>query len=298
MPQREHHRDLAAHRVTDQRDRVVRAQQLRDLLRGRDEVDPLAPRRPAVVRHVDQQHPVVGASAFACWVQLRPWPNRPWQKTIRLPWSPYEWCGAARASVSQAVRTAKHLAKWPAPSGHESRWTLVLPSTPWGEVLRSALFVRAVLAVAAAFLLSGTLLAAPATSITSDRTTTEVSARAPGCLPRCWTAISFNPQTRRSGWTQKSNWGTKAGAMSSALGTAGQRPVNAGHARACVPPGKRDSVVQNGCVAVAWRIRGDRSSSGRSAGPTARRRPSGWRGGSSMVAAAYHSGYSCSPRRF
>lgn len=164
--------------------------------------------------------------------------------------------------------------------------------------MRSALFVRAALAAAAAVLLSGTLLTAPATSITSDRATTEVSARAPGCLPRCWTAISFNPQTHRSGWTQKFNWGTKAGAMSSALRHCRQRPVNAGHARACVPPGKRDSVVQNGCVAVAWRIRSDRVvqwTVGRAYGPKkaqrlARRKLDG-RG-------TYDSGYSCSPRRF
>lgn len=165
--------------------------------------------------------------------------------------------------------------------------------------MRSALFVRAVLAVAAAFLLSGTLLAAPATSITSDRTTTEVSARAPGCLPRCWTAISFNLQTQRSGWTQNSDWGTKAGAMSSALRHCRHRPVNAGHARACVRPGKRDSVVQNGCVAVAWLLRRGtlrQWTVGRAYGPMkaqrlARRKLDG-RGG------VRDSGYSCSPRRF
>ena len=165
--------------------------------------------------------------------------------------------------------------------------------------MRSALFVRALLAVAAAFLLGGTLLAAaPSTAITSDKTTAQVSARAPGCLPRCWVAISFNPVTRRSGWTQKSNWGTKAGAMSSALRHCRNRPVNAGFARHCVPPSKRDTVVQNGCVAVAWRVRSDRLvqwTVGRAYGPKkaqrlARRKLDG--------PGSYHSGYACSPRRF
>ena len=85
---------------------------------------------------------------------------------------------------------------------------------PWGEVLRSALFVRAVLAVAAAFLLSGTLLAAPATSISSDRDDDR------GECPRtrlppldAGPPSPSTPQTRRSGWTQTGKWGSKAGAM-------------------------------------------------------------------------------------
>lgn len=165
--------------------------------------------------------------------------------------------------------------------------------------MRSALFVRAVLAVAAALLLGGTLLTAPATAITSDRTTTEVSARAPGCIPRCWAAISFNPRTQRSGWTQKSNWGTKAGAMNSALRHCRNRPVNAGFARHCVPPSKRDTVIQNGCVAVAWLLRRGQLKQwtvGRAYGPKkaqrlARRKLDGTGG-------VRESGYNCSPRRF
>jgi hypothetical protein len=164
--------------------------------------------------------------------------------------------------------------------------------------LRSALFVRAAIAVAAVFLLGGSLLAAPATSITSDRVKTDVSARAPGCIPRCWAALSFNVQTQRSGWTQSGKWGTKKEAMSSALRHCRNRPVNAGFARRCVPPAKRDTFVQNGCVAVAWRIRGGnlvqwtvaRAYGPKKAQRKARQKLDG-RG-------TYHSGYNCSPRRF
>ncbi|MDZ5620803.1 hypothetical protein [Nocardioides bizhenqiangii] len=118
--------------------------------------------------------------------------------------------------------------------------------------MRSALFVRAVLAVAAAFVLSGTLLAAPATSIPSDRVTvSQVSARAPGCLPRCWVAVGYNSATGRSGWTQPGKWGTKAGAMRSAHAHCRARDVNVGHERACVWPGKRNVYAKNACVAIA-----------------------------------------------
>jgi hypothetical protein len=164
--------------------------------------------------------------------------------------------------------------------------------------LRSALFVRAVLAVAAAFLLSGTLLSAPATSATSDQVMTQVSARAPRCIPKCWAAISFNPETLRSGWTQKLHWGTKKDAMNSALRHCRRRPVNAGHARACVPPSRRDSVAQNGCVAVAWLLRRDRLvqwTVARAYGPKkAQRKARAKLDGRGER----YSGYNCSPRRF
>ena len=59
VPQRQQHRDLAAHRVADQRDRVVGAKQPGHLVGGLDVVEAVGPRRPAVVGHVDEQHPVV-----------------------------------------------------------------------------------------------------------------------------------------------------------------------------------------------------------------------------------------------
>ncbi|WP_183100200.1 hypothetical protein [Nocardioides pelophilus] len=168
--------------------------------------------------------------------------------------------------------------------------------------MRPALFVRALLALAAAFALGGTLFAAPATSTTADsvtsRVSTQVTARAPGCIPRCWTAISFNTATLRGGWTQNGDWGTKAGAMSSALRHCRVRPVNAGHRQACVLPGNRDLYAQNGCVAVAWRVRNDHLvewNKGKAFGPKAamreaRRKVDG-RG-------TIDSGYSCAPRRW
>ena len=60
MAQRQHHRRLAAHRVADQRDRVVGAEELGHLVGDVDVVEVVAPVRPAVVGHVDEQHPVVG----------------------------------------------------------------------------------------------------------------------------------------------------------------------------------------------------------------------------------------------
>jgi len=164
--------------------------------------------------------------------------------------------------------------------------------------LRSALFVRTVLALAAAVLLGGTALAAPATSAPAGRVSTEVSARAPGCLPRCWTAISFNTETRRSGWTQDGRWGTKAGAMESAFNHCKIRDVNAGHRQACKRPGERNVYAQNGCVAVANLVRNGRLiqwTIGKAYGPMkakrlAKRKLDGT--GTKSV------GVSCSPRRF
>jgi hypothetical protein len=125
-----------------------------------------------------------------------------------------------------------------------------------------------------------------------------VVARAPGCLPNCWTAISFNPETRRGGWTQKNQWGSKANAMQSAYQHCRTRPVNAGHARACVRPGNRDVYVKNGCVAVAWLVRNDRLiqwTVGKAYGPLKAKRIAKRKldGAGTRVA-----GYSCSPRRF
>jgi hypothetical protein len=164
--------------------------------------------------------------------------------------------------------------------------------------LRSALFVRAVLALAAAFLLGGTLLAAPATSMPSERAPAEGSARAPGCMPyKCWAAISFNTETLRSGWTQKKKWGTKAGAMQSAFAHCKNRDVNVGHREACVSPAGRKAYNQGGCVAVAWRVRDGalvQWAVGKSLGPiVAQRKARRAVRGTGTV----DSGYACPPRR-
>jgi hypothetical protein len=164
--------------------------------------------------------------------------------------------------------------------------------------LRSALFIRAVLAIAAAFAISGTLLAGPATSTTSDRAATQVSARAPGCIPRCWVAVAYNTDTGRSGWTQKGQWGSKAGAMRSAHKHCRVREINAGHLRACVWPAKREAITRNGCVAVAKLIRRERIvqwTVGKSYGPKGAMRKAMRKldGRGTKVA-----GYACAPRRF
>ncbi|WP_183094805.1 hypothetical protein [Nocardioides stalactiti] len=169
--------------------------------------------------------------------------------------------------------------------------------------MRTASILRLLLALAAALLLGGTLLAAPATSAApvapaEKVTTTQLAARAPGCLPRCWGAISFNTQTLRGGWTQKGDWATKAGAMSSALSHCRNRPPNAGHRTACQAPGQREVVVQNGCVAVAWRVRNERLvewAKGKAYGPKgAQREARRIVDGRGTIS----SGYYCTPRRF
>ncbi len=164
--------------------------------------------------------------------------------------------------------------------------------------MRSASFVRAVLALAAALLLGGTLLAAPATSVTPSRVSAEVSARAPGCMPyKCWAAISFNTETLRSGWTQKKQWGSKKRAMQSALAHCKNRPVNEGHRDACKSPEGRKAFNQGGCVAVAWRVNNGNLAEwavGKSLGPiVAQRKARRAVRGEGTV----DSGYACPPRR-
>jgi hypothetical protein len=121
--------------------------------------------------------------------------------------------------------------------------------------LRPTHYARALLALAAALLLSSSLLASPAVSKTPDTAAREASARSINCRPHCWVAVSFNTDTLRSGWTQKNKWGSKAGASTSAYQHCRNRDVNAGHARACVAPGVKDSFAKNGCVGVAWLTR-------------------------------------------
>lgn len=164
--------------------------------------------------------------------------------------------------------------------------------------MRSTLTVRAAIVLVVGVLLGGTLLAAPATSATPERASTQVSSRAPGCVPRCWVAVSFNTDTWRGGWTKAGNWGSKAGAMSSALNHCKVRPVNAGHRRACQRPAARKAYAQNGCVAVAKLVRNDRLiqwAVAKAYGPLkakrlAKRKLEG-RGNRTA-------GYACSPRRF
>lgn len=176
----------------------------------------------------------------------------------------------------------------------------VLSIDPWGEALRTALHIRALVALAAALLFGGTLLGAPAASATppSAESTIVVSARAVNCIPNCWVSVSFNTHTLRSGWTQKGRYGSKKGAMNSAHDHCRARPVNAGHAAACKWPGMKDAVTKNGCVAVAWLTRDGQLvkwTVGRAYGPmksmrAAKRKLDGQ--------GTRDAGYACAPRRF
>lgn len=167
--------------------------------------------------------------------------------------------------------------------------------------MRSALLVRALLALAAAFLLGGALLVAPTGSATPDGATAQrqlVRAAAPGCLPRCWSAISFNPKTLRGGWTQSGAWGGKAAAMRSAHNHCQRRPVNATAPNACQWPGRRKVVAKNACVAVAWLTRNERLIQWTKAsayGPRVAMRKAKQKLSGRGVRDA---GYSCPPRRF
>ncbi len=60
MPQRQHHRRLPTHRVADQGDRILGTEELGHLVGDVHVVEVVAPARPPVVGHVDQEHPVVG----------------------------------------------------------------------------------------------------------------------------------------------------------------------------------------------------------------------------------------------
>ncbi|WP_146207263.1 hypothetical protein [Nocardioides silvaticus] len=165
--------------------------------------------------------------------------------------------------------------------------------------MRTASYVRAMLALAAALVLGGTLLAAPATSVTPTRVAAvQVSAKAPGCMPyKCWAAISFNTETLRSGWTQNKQWGSKKKAVQSAFAHCKNRPVNEGHRDACKSPEGRKAYNQGGCVAVAWRVKDGNLvewAVGKSLGPiVAQRKARKAVRGEGTV----DSGYACPPRR-
>lgn len=164
--------------------------------------------------------------------------------------------------------------------------------------MRSTTSVRVILAILGVLAVAGTLLSAPAQAAPAPQASQELTMRAPACLPRCWTAISFNPKTMRGGWTQDGNWGGKRAAMKSALRHCERRPVNAEAPRACLWPGKRDVYVRNGCVAVAKLVRNGRLiqwTIGKAYGPRkamrlAKRKLDG--------TGTRSAGYSCSPRRF
>lgn len=166
--------------------------------------------------------------------------------------------------------------------------------------MSSARIVRAALALALAMMLGGTLLSAPSTakaSETSERAVA-VAAKFPGCYPKkCWTAISFNSETLRSGSTRKGQWGSKKKAMQSAFQHCKARPVNAGHRNACKPPKARKVYNQGGCVAVAWRVNNGtlvKWAVGKAFGPIVAQRKArkAVRGPGTVK-----SGYSCPPRK-
>jgi len=127
----------------------------------------------------------------------------------------------------------------------------------WERPLRIDVFVRLSIAGILALVLGGTVLTGPARS--APNTTSPTAARAGGCnVPHCWMAVSFNTATGYSGWTSGRGRSTKAAAMRAALESCRTRPENAGRRQACVGPAKRNSVIQNGCVAVFFRRRNGR----------------------------------------
>ena len=67
VAQRDDHRDLAAHRVADQGDRVVGGEQAGHLVGRRQVVEVVAPRRATVVWHVDERDPVPVRRAACRW---------------------------------------------------------------------------------------------------------------------------------------------------------------------------------------------------------------------------------------
>lgn len=126
----------------------------------------------------------------------------------------------------------------------------------------TALFVRALAALAAGLLLAGTLTAAGQSAAAGPSTTVAIAKAAarPGCAPKCWAAISFNTATGYSGWRRDTS--TKAAAMRGALISCRERRENRLRQRACQHPDKRDvytvSGKDSGCVAVAFRRNGGR----------------------------------------
>ena len=107
VAQREHHRDLAAHRVPDQRHRAPRPRSASATRSASVEVvERLGPRRAAVVGHVDQQHPVVAAEVLG---DLRPVLALPEQAVAegddrpRLAESGHVQCGGAHAGQSVSI---------------------------------------------------------------------------------------------------------------------------------------------------------------------------------------------------
>ena len=105
VPQSQDHRDLAAHRVADDRGLLVAGvlgQRLGDLVGRVEIVEVGRPRRSAVLGHVEQQHPVPIGNPLATWVQFLPWPNSPWQKSTQDR-SPRRW---SRAAPREAIPTA------------------------------------------------------------------------------------------------------------------------------------------------------------------------------------------------
>lgn len=129
--------------------------------------------------------------------------------------------------------------------------------------MRPATLARVLLSLTAALLIGlPALTATPAASAASaPAADTRVRlAPPPPCAPRCWTAISFNPRAKIWGWTSKEGVGGKRLAMQKAQARCKARTKQETSAppSACQWPGKRKVFAYNSCVAVAWRVRGER----------------------------------------
>ena len=139
--------------------------------------------------------------------------------------------------------------------------------------MRSALYVRALLALATALLLGGTLLSGPGGSATAAATAVAASRLASCNIPHCWSAISFNTATGRSGWTD--NKASRARAVERAIYRCKNRDENRLHRSACQNPNNRNVYAENGCVAVAFRRNNGRIvewAKGKSYGPIVAKR--------------------------
>ena len=93
-------------------------QQLGDVVGDAGVVEAFGPGRPAVVGQVDERDPVVRRrTAFATWVQLRPCPKSPWQKTNRGPRSPSVLVNKG----SEGAREGYGSPRWSPPSERRGR---------------------------------------------------------------------------------------------------------------------------------------------------------------------------------
>jgi len=113
--------------------------------------------------------------------------------------------------------------------------------------------LRALLALAVAALLAGTLLASapsPASAASAGDEATTERQRA-GCnwqRKQCWGAVAFNKATGKSG--VRNDTRTKKAAVRGAMKKCRTREENEGLGSECVHPSQKKTYVRNGCLYV------------------------------------------------